>query len=629
MKNSDIINIQSDPKYFIQNLDIKSLENIIMNLNTLYYNKESPISDYQYDILYDGLKIKYTNSKLNFNKSPCYNVGSEISSNNKKYKLPYYCGSLDKIKPNTLELQKFLNKYKNNFIISEKIDGIPLLIEYNCNTFKVFTRGNGKEGLLLDNKILDVIDFPKYNVINKFTYLCIKGECVLNKNSNYKTNLRNVVNGILHKKNIDNNIKLNYIAYEILSPKANISNQFKILKKLEFKIPKYIHRNNFNDIENIYKIFREKSEYNIDGLVITHNENYPNIINKNPDYSKAFKMVLEQQIKKTIVTDVIWNVSKNGLLKPTIIFEPINIDKTNIQKTTGFNAKYIIDNSIGKDTILNIIKSGDVIPYVHSIIQSTKPILPNCNYKWNDSNIDFIITNLDNNEYKKSLLIHFCKEMEIKYINEGIIEILYNNNYNTINKIINMNISDFQSLPKFNNILSTKIYNSIYDKLNKPNLLNLLVASNVFGNGIGKKKVKSLLDSIPDVIKINIDDNLKQKLMNIEGFNTISVSKIIKGLYDFKNFIKDTNININNIEYINNNISNKLINKKIVFSGFRDKLLEEKIVNNGGNVYSNLSNNTNYLIVNDLNHKSKKIDLAKKLNINILSKNNFNTLLYG
>ena len=115
--------------------------------------------------------------------------------------------------------------------------------------------------MLLDNKILNIIDYPMKNIINKFTYFCVKGECVLDKNSNYNTNLRNVVNGILHKKDLKNeNIKLNYIAYEILSPRMNIYNQYKLLNSLGFKIPKCNIINDFNNIENIYKKYRDEAK---------------------------------------------------------------------------------------------------------------------------------------------------------------------------------------------------------------------------------------------------------------------------------------------------------------------------------------------------------------------------------
>ena len=57
--------------------------------------------------------------------------------------------------------------------------------------------------------------------------------------------------------------------------------------------------------------------------------------------------------------------------------------------------------------------------------------------------------------------------------------------------------------------------------------------------------------------------------------------------------------------------SEKLKDIKIVFSGFRDKELEESIENQGGKVVSTISSNTNYLIVKDKNETSSKITKAK------------------
>ena len=42
----------------------------------------------------------------------------------------------------------------------------------------------------------------------------------------------------------------------------------------------------------------------------------------------------------------------------------MHIDGSDIQWVTGFNAKYIKDNNIGKGTVLSIVKSGDVIPNI-------------------------------------------------------------------------------------------------------------------------------------------------------------------------------------------------------------------------------------------------------------------------
>jgi len=142
-----------------------------------------------------------------------------------------------------------------------------------------------------------------------------------------------------------------------------------------------------------------------------------------------------------------------------------------------------------------------------------------------------------------------------------------------------------------------------------------------------KKKMESILNIIPNLLEFEIDNNLKNKLISIDGISDITANKILKGLNDFKIFIND--LNINNISLYQSNVkSSKLNNVNIVFTGFRDKNLEKIIIENGGNIHTNVSKNTNIVIV-DKSLQSKKIELAKQLNIKIISKNNFNTLLYG
>ena len=57
LSDSDIINIQSNPKIYANNLDIKSLEKIILYFNDLYYNNEI-LSQIINMIFYMIIKIK-------------------------------------------------------------------------------------------------------------------------------------------------------------------------------------------------------------------------------------------------------------------------------------------------------------------------------------------------------------------------------------------------------------------------------------------------------------------------------------------------------------------------------------------------------------------------------------------
>ena len=99
--------------------------------------------------------------------------------------------------------------------------------------------------------------------------------------------------------------------------------------------------------------------------------------------------------------------------------------------------------------------------------------------------------------------------------------------------------------------------------------------------------------------------------------------KFVEGLSKFKKFLK----NLPNITYITNNKkeSKKFNNINIVFTGFRNIKLENKIINNGGNVNNNINKNTNYLIIpkNNYNENTSKLIKANELKINIISEEKF------
>ena len=62
----------------------------------------------------------------------------------------------------------------------------------------------------------------------------------------------------------------------------------------------------------------------------------------------------------------------------------------------------------------------------------------------------------------------------------------------------------------------------------------------------------------------------------------------------------------------------------VVFSGFRDKKLEEYIVKNGGKVSTSVSKNTTLVVVLNINNKfTGKSVKAEELGVEIISKDEF------
>ena len=56
--------------------------------------------------------------------------------------------------------------------------------------------------------------------------------------------------------------------------------------------------------------------------------------------------------------------------------EPVKIGGVTIQYATAHNAKYIKDNKIGVGSVIQVVRSGDVIPKVHKVIKKASKAKP-------------------------------------------------------------------------------------------------------------------------------------------------------------------------------------------------------------------------------------------------------------
>src|SRR5271166_7194820 len=122
----------------IPSLTIEDIEFILTKSSDNYYNTgEELIFDKNFDILLDLLKEKNPKSKF------LQSIGAPIKG--KKVLLPFWMGSMDKIKYDEVSLCKWLKKNKGPYLISDKLDGIStLLVKSSRGELKLYTRGNGE-----------------------------------------------------------------------------------------------------------------------------------------------------------------------------------------------------------------------------------------------------------------------------------------------------------------------------------------------------------------------------------------------------------------------------------------------------------------------------------------------------
>lgn len=642
--SSIIQSLKENPTNVVEAMNNKELSELLDYLLDSYHNKGiSLVSDQLFDYVNEYYQEKY--------KPKEKSVGADIK-NKEKVKLPYYMGSLDKVKPSTTEFEKWIDKYTGPYVLSYKLDGISALIHKKDNKISMYTRGNGTYGQDISH-ILPHINIDTSKIINNDA---IRGELVISK-KNFKkieanmANARNAVSGIINTKKPDiNMLKLiDFVAYWVIEPKLKQSDQLKYIENKDIKCVDYAVKKNVS-VKTLSEMLikgRTSLEYEIDGVVIIDNSKINiQIEGQNPDWGVAFKQILTDQIAEATVVDVIWEISKDKYIKPKIKINTVELLGSEITFATAFNAKYVVDNKIGPGSIIKLIKSGDVIPYIQEVLKesdSKKPKMPSIKYEWNETSVDIIAIELDDESMNKIIvkkLSYFFQTLDVKYMGEGTVEKFVDNGYNDLWKILSADISKLGKIDGFGVKLIEKIYDSINKSLVNRNLCDLMAASQIFGRGIGSKKFKLITDAYPNILDIvNKNGNIKEIINNINGFDDKTTTKIVD---NFKLFIKWLGELIKLKPYVLSKVEedkkgkeddkkekgktgvyNKYANKTIVFTGFRDKEVEDLLDKIGSKITTSISKNTDILIAADTTEKSSKIVKANELNVKIISKDEF------
>ena len=633
----------------IDKLSVKELEILIKKANEAYFGeKELIMTDAVYDMYIDFLRLKSKNNKL------LKQVGSRDKDPKMKVKLDYKLYSMDKKKEQKL-IEKWLNEYDPEYVVTDKLDGISGLVVYKNDGNIIFnTRGTATHGLNITKLLKYLPNIPDYDKVSKYckknkikgeqNLIAFRGEILISKKNfeknwkDKKANTRNTVGGLVNSKYVDPNLAVDasFVVYELVDPNFNIMKQLKIIKEIGFE---KVHHKKFKKLDyNILSKYLKKrridSVYDIDGVIVTNNKRHKRDNAGNPKYAFAFKVVLDDQKAKSKIVNIEWHTSKDGYISPIVIIEPVSIGGVTISRVTAFNAKYVVDNKLGKGAEIEVIRSGDVIPKIEKIIKKAKKVvLPEGNWHWNETKINIISDNNNSKEIVTRQIYYFFDKLDVKGIGMRNVEKLYDAGLNTILKILNAKYEDILKLDGFKEKSSKKLHVAIQKSLKEVDLETIMGASNKFGRGIGVRKSKTVLDVYPNILKDYkkwSNEEFIDKIKEISGWDVKTSTEFVDKFDDFAKFYKSIEkfVKLKKKHKVNKN--GKISGKNIVMTGFRDKDLSERIVSNGGNVVGSISKNTDYLIVKDedsKNSKSSKIVKAEKLGIKILVKSEFEKML--
>lgn len=617
----------------VKALEVAPLEEVVQlirDANNAYYNLGKPLlSDDLYDVVKDYLMKKDP-------KNPVLKeVGAVVEG--AKVVLPEYMGSLDKIRDDPKALLSWKKKYPGTVVVSDKLDGNSALYYIDKKgRASLYSRGDGVQGQDV-SKLLPYLNLPMPNILP----LAVRGEMIISKAdwkpiSHKGANARNSVAGVMHAKHPDPEIarQLSFVAYEWLRPAPETPLEgFTKLKELGFKVAEF---KTFTEdeltMEHLSEYLlqrRDRSPFEVDGIVVEHNASHRRVKGSNPKYAFAFKTLLTHEEAEVIVKEVEWNASKDGYLKPTVHFDPVTLAGASIRKATGFNAGFIRDHKIGPGSRIVIIRSGDVIPHIVRVLTQMEPALPaDIEYVWNETKIDILLKNPEeNSQTMLRIMSHFVSSLQMKGLAEGLLKKMYEQaNIKTLYQLIHLKKSQIEGVEGFKTKTIDNILQAIQEGLRRATCVDLMAASNLFGRGIGTRKLQLIADKFPEILDGTLPSY--DVLVSVEGLGPATVQQFIETYPKFQAFLKETGLKCVKPEVVvpkgqPSSDKKSVEGLTIVFTGFRNKVWEVRISSSGGKVASTISRKTRLVVAKDVAEESTKLIEARDLGIPIVSMSQF------
>jgi NAD-dependent DNA ligase len=596
------------------------LSEMILEANHTYYTLSKPLlSDNQYDILKEYIETKYPANVA------ITQVGAPVIKN--KVELPYEMASMDKIKPDTSALKDWLTQYKGPYVLSCKLDGVSGMYSTEGDTPKLYTRGDGKVGQDVSH-LIKTLKLPKHK-----GYV-VRGEFIILKdvfNTKYRdkfANPRNLVSGIVNSKSVDEKTAdLHFVAYEVIRPVYKPSAQMRILTELGHEVVRNHIAPSLSNamLSETLVDWRSNYDYEIDGVIVC-DDNIHSRGSGNPRHAFAFKMVLSDQMAEAKVVDVIWTASKDGYLKPRVRIEPIHIGGVTIEYATGFNGKFIEDNKIGVGAVISMIRSGDVIPYIKSVIvPASAGKMPDVPYDWTETHVDILLKNKEDDPVvREKNITGFFTEIGVEGLSSGNVRRIIAAGYDTIPKIVKMEKTDFTKVEGFQQKTVDKLYDGIRDRISKATLVQLMVGSNMFGHGMGERKLGPVMEEYPDFLVSTESNAEKVRKLGTKGIHK-NAEEVVENIAPFLKLLDKCGIKIPsaNVKAVVEDTSHPLYGKTVVMTKIRDKEIADFLEAKGGRLGENVKADTLALIVKSKDDVSAKTKAAADKNVPIMTPDEF------
>lgn len=465
---------------------------------------------------------------------------------------------------------------------------------------RVFTRGlmifnGGKRGLGAGEIVVKKSYFIKY-LSDKFEHP------------------RNFQASIIKEK------QLNDIVKKSINDGAAIFVPFSLLPKWQGSIRKLLA-----EFENIVANSLLSVDFDVDGVIFeVENREMQLQMGANRKFHRwqmAFKENKEKaQVK---ILDIVPQVGRTGKITPVAKLTPTFLSGATIANVSCHNYGLVKQQKLGAGSIVELVRSGLVIPKINKVLKSTTAIIPtncpNCEsiLIWDN---DFLLCK--NSKCSAQIIA----KMEYFFASLG------NNDgfgYATIHKIYNAKkykVIDIYGLDKAALIdigFGKKTSNNLILELKKSKTVAIedwrfLAAFGIERLGFGNSELLLKHYDLIEIFELSVE-----KIIALNGFAELSANIVVTSLKNIKDeFYKlyKLGFNITKSKTINN-IDGYFGGKKLVFSGTMLSArteMQKQAKENGSIVQNSVNKSTDFLIIGDKVGQSK-LQKAQSFGVEILS----------
>lgn len=639
---------------------IKELVVLLNKAGKSYYSEGREImSNYEYDKLYDELKKLEEETGCVLSNSPTVNVGYEVLSELPKERHESPMLSLDKTKDREV-LRDWLKDQTG--LLSWKLDGLTIVLTYEDGRLsKAVTRGNGEIGEIITNNARVFKNVPV--TIPHKGKLVLRGEAIITysdfnrineelpeMDAKYK-NPRNLCSGSVRQLNnkITKERNVNFFAFALVSAdnvdfKNSRKCQFEWLKSQGFDVVEYkvVDKDNIIDTIGWFERAISDNDFPSDGLVIIYDDiAYGESLGRTakfPRNAMAFKWT--DETADTVLRQIEWSASRTGLINPVAIFDPVELEGTKVSRASVHNISIMEGLKLGIGDDIRVFKANMIIPQIaQNLTESGNIVIPDvcpvCGQPTRICEINDVKTlYCDNPECQAKHVKSFALLVSRDALNiDGLSEA-------TLEKFIQRGFikdkTDIFHLDRFKDEIvamdgfGEKSYANLIEAVEKARDTDLVRVLYGLGiDNIGLSTAKLIVRKFKDDKEALMNADI-QELTDIDGIGEVIADSYVKYFADEKKrkeYIRLLGeVSLKEMDDTQN--SQELSGKTFVITGSvthfaNRKELKELIESMGGKVTGSVTGNTSYLINNDSMSQSAKNKTAAKLNVPVITEEEF------